>query len=312
VWCGGTTTTYLYDGDNVIGDSVAGSLVKSYVTPFLDQNVSMTDTASGKTYYYSQDGLGSVRTLADSGGVVQNAYDYTAFGETFAANTVVNVGQRYAYTGREKTSNTDMMYYRWRMYDSGVGRFVHRDPAQSPVWNLYGYVVNNVINGNDPFGLREMKHPPANLGRIGAMGGNTGNQYWEGTSPDSLARTKCSNYCVGHAEWSLGSRQNDTPIGNKQSTIDSRTGTVRETERKGSSLYYYVYELTQKYQVDTEKTKSDYKCECKDKDTICYIPYMKVVKTKTLKIKWVKRVGDVTWFGPISGTYKEILSGQVY
>jgi len=35
-------------------------------------------TSEGDSYYYSQDGLGSVRTLTDSAGAVQNSYDYTA------------------------------------------------------------------------------------------------------------------------------------------------------------------------------------------------------------------------------------------
>ena len=61
----GETTRFLYDGDNVVGDyDAGGSLAAEYVTPFLDQNLSIT--TGGSTYYYSQDGLGSVRTLTDS------------------------------------------------------------------------------------------------------------------------------------------------------------------------------------------------------------------------------------------------------
>ena len=76
-----------YDGDNVVADIQGGNIVASYVTPFLDQNVSMTiptGLTNAGTYYYSQDGLGSVRTITNSSGVVVNKYDYAAFGETYA------------------------------------------------------------------------------------------------------------------------------------------------------------------------------------------------------------------------------------
>jgi uncharacterized protein RhaS with RHS repeats len=77
---GGVTTNYVYDGDNVVADVNGGAVSKLYVTPFLDQNLSMTDVGTGTTYYYSQDGLGSVRTLTDAAGATVNTYDYTAFG----------------------------------------------------------------------------------------------------------------------------------------------------------------------------------------------------------------------------------------
>ena len=60
---GGVSTYFLYDGDNVVQDQVGGAASRVYVTPFLDQNVSMLDVSSSGMYYYSQDGLGSVRTL---------------------------------------------------------------------------------------------------------------------------------------------------------------------------------------------------------------------------------------------------------
>ena len=65
--------SFLYDGDNVLADIAGGVTDAFYVTPFLDQNLSMTK--AGLTYYYTQDGLGSVRTLTDSVGAVVNSYD---------------------------------------------------------------------------------------------------------------------------------------------------------------------------------------------------------------------------------------------
>jgi RHS repeat-associated protein len=157
----GIKTSFLYDGDNIVGDYIDGNLAKSYVTPFLDQNLSISVIPAeagiqAQTYYYSQDGLGSVRILTDTTGAIQNKYDYTSFGQAFALNTAVNIDQRYAYTGREKTSNPEMMYYRWRMYGSNTGIFLHRDPSgyqNNKLGVLYRYVVNHPLNFTDPMGL---------------------------------------------------------------------------------------------------------------------------------------------------------------
>ncbi|MHC4872987.1 MAG: RHS repeat domain-containing protein [Planctomycetota bacterium] len=99
----------------------------------------MTDLtgATPESYYYSQEGLGSVRTLSDDNGDVVNHYDYDAFGSRHSDNSKVTVEQRYGFTGREKASEAGLMYYRWRMYDSGIGRFVHRDPIFADLNQFY-------------------------------------------------------------------------------------------------------------------------------------------------------------------------------
>jgi RHS repeat-associated protein len=121
----------VYDGDNVVGDFQNGTLARTYVTPFLDQNLGMTDLtgAAPATYYYSQDGLGSVRTLTDGSGMVANRYDYTAFGQRYAPTSIETVPQRYQFTGREASAiDSGLIYYRYRHYTPGIGRFTARDP----------------------------------------------------------------------------------------------------------------------------------------------------------------------------------------
>jgi RHS repeat-associated protein len=186
----GVTTNYVYDGDNVVADVQSGTLARTYVTPFLDQNLGMTDLtgAAPATYYYSQDGLGSVRTLTGGSGMVANRYDYTAFGQAAPAGIHTagheaqqTVDQRYTYTGRESTTDPNLMYYRWRMYAPGTGRFVSRDPAgyfrlnltefreaihadyaAIEEWKeyilfenavLYAYSAHSPISHGDPYGL---------------------------------------------------------------------------------------------------------------------------------------------------------------
>jgi RHS repeat-associated protein len=143
---------FLYDGDNVLADIAGGATSAFYVTPFLDQNLSIT--TGGSTYYYSQDGLGSVRTLSDSSGDVKNTYDFLPFGGAYQPGTSVTVEQRYTYTGREKNPESALMYYRYRQYDPRVGRFRARDPIGYVAdVNVYSYLGGSPVRSGDPLGL---------------------------------------------------------------------------------------------------------------------------------------------------------------
>ena len=76
-----TTEYFIYDGDDVVASYAGnGTLNATYLTPGLDANLSVK--RGGNTYYYMQDGLGSVRNLVDSNETTQNTYDYRAFGKS--------------------------------------------------------------------------------------------------------------------------------------------------------------------------------------------------------------------------------------
>ena len=154
---GGVTTTYLYDGDNVIADIVDGRVVRTYVTPMLDQNVSMTVVGDTPvSYFYNADERQSVRNLTDTTGTVVQSYDYTAFGDKIDSLTSGSVEQRYTYTGRESSEVSGDYYFRYRMYGAGLGGFLSRDPL--------GYVDSETLYsvsfaarlGMDPMGLYEI------------------------------------------------------------------------------------------------------------------------------------------------------------
>ena len=127
-------TNFFYDGDNVLVDVAGGAVDRLYVTPFLDQNLSMTTVSA--TYYYSQDGLGSVRTLTNSTGNMVIRYDYLPFGNRYSFEVDDSVAQVVGFQGRERTSTGGLQYFRHRYYLAGVGRFVSRDPLAELVQTL--------------------------------------------------------------------------------------------------------------------------------------------------------------------------------
>jgi RHS repeat-associated protein len=146
-----TTTKYFLDGADVIADcDGSNSLVATYVTPGLDNNVS--HARSGSTYYYMKDGLGSVRNVVDSSEATQNTYDYYAFGKELGTWTQ-GVTNKHAYTAREYDLEAKQYYYRARYY-SGDGAFAARDKLlPQEAISTYAYVLSNPISLVDPYGL---------------------------------------------------------------------------------------------------------------------------------------------------------------
>ena len=102
------TTTYemFYDGADCVGDD-DGSTQRYFITPGLDENLSFNDGTDD--YYYTQDGLGSVRELVDTDQDTQNSYDYEAFGAFYGTPTE-NVTNSFTYTGREWDSESQTSY----------------------------------------------------------------------------------------------------------------------------------------------------------------------------------------------------------
>jgi RHS repeat-associated protein len=111
--------------------------------------------ASGSTYYYFQDGLGSVRNVVDSSEVAQNTYDHYPFGNIFAAQTE-NVTNPYRFTGREHEAGSlgNMHYYRNRYYMAYLGIFASRDAMWADIHQGWGYVGNSPTMLVDPLGLK--------------------------------------------------------------------------------------------------------------------------------------------------------------
>ena len=166
-------TKYLPDvaGTDVLTEyDSSDNLVRSYVTPSLDENISLYDGAN--TYYYMRDGLGSVRAVYDASEALQNSYEYESFGQALSVSE--NVTQPYRFTGRAWDGNSSLYFYRTRYYNPSLGVFTQKDKAWGEgvlesIWvrsrqriskdmggphllPLYAYAMNNPSSSTDPYG----------------------------------------------------------------------------------------------------------------------------------------------------------------
>jgi RHS repeat-associated protein len=105
-------------------------------------------SGTGTKRYLHADHLGSVVAATNtSGGPTINAYD------EYGVPKSGNVG-RFQYTGQIWLSELGLYHYKARLYSPYLGRFLQVDPVgyKDPL-NLYAYVGNDPVNGNDPTGL---------------------------------------------------------------------------------------------------------------------------------------------------------------
>jgi RHS repeat-associated protein len=145
---GGVTTSYTYDGDEIIRDIHGATTVKYVHGLGIDVPLAADDGTSFS--YFHADGLASITHVTDAAGTIALTHTYDTWG-----NLQTGTDQpAYAFTGREWDPETGLYYYRARYYDPRVGRFISEDPIGFEGGDdFYAYVGNNPVTWVDPFGL---------------------------------------------------------------------------------------------------------------------------------------------------------------
>jgi RHS repeat-associated protein len=160
---GGVTTTYLYDGLNLVGET-SGATVANYVFgPGVDEP--LAQYRAGTLSYFDADGLGTIPVTNDSAGNAILSTSFDAWG--VARNEAGTRYHPFAYTARE-VGEAGLLFYRARLLQPGVGRFTQEDPeSYDRAMSAYFYVRANPVSFRDPTGLRSCKDDiPRDLSRF--------------------------------------------------------------------------------------------------------------------------------------------------
>jgi RHS repeat-associated protein len=154
----GMTTSYLYDGDDIVKETDGGGVGTNYMRSFNIDDPFVRQSTSNE--YYHTDALGSALSLTNVASTITATYAYEPFG--MAAITGIS-SNAFQFTGREN-DEIGLYYFRARYYQPVRQRFLSEDPIRFSATsnqNLYAYVENDPINFDDPSGkLRIRPYKP--------------------------------------------------------------------------------------------------------------------------------------------------------
>lgn len=170
----GTTSNYVYDGPNIVGETNSGA---TFLTGLGIDETLAVESGNGTTTQiasYITDALGSTIRLADANGNKLVDYTYDLYGNTTADANVYNPFQ---YTGREN-DGTGLYYYRARYYSPTQQRFISQDPL-----GLGGGINPYAYAGGDPVSFRDPTGHFAITAEIVVGAVIIGALWWEYTHP---------------------------------------------------------------------------------------------------------------------------------
>jgi RHS repeat-associated protein len=158
-----TTIEYIYNDNQVVQEYENDTLTNTYIyASYIDDPVAYK--LNDQTYYYIKDRQYSIQAISDNFGNIVESYSYNSFGIMTIKDENQNVilkskvNNSITYTGRRYDSESELYYYRNRMYSATLGRFLSNDPkGYVDGMNLYAYVKNNPLKYLDAFGTMKLE-----------------------------------------------------------------------------------------------------------------------------------------------------------
>jgi RHS repeat-associated protein len=164
-----TTTLYVYDGWRVIqernqsstptvsytrGNDLSGSLEGAGgIGGLLARSHGYSGGNWSAHNVYHADGNGNVTSMLNSSQTLVASYRYDPFGNTSSSSGSLATANTYRFSSKEIHVSSGMYYYGYRFYDSGLQRWINRDPIEEVGGaNLYTFLLNAPLDYVDTDG----------------------------------------------------------------------------------------------------------------------------------------------------------------
>ncbi len=155
----GSTEKFLYDGINILADlDSSNAILTEYIQGIGIDSLIRSKDNDGVSYYHA-DSLGSTRFMTNPAKNIIQSYNYDIWGKI--RSSTGSSSNEYTYTGRRDESELGLMFYRARMYDPNIGRFIQKDPLtggpddpsisyKNNIYAFFDRAIQENINSLDP------------------------------------------------------------------------------------------------------------------------------------------------------------------
>jgi RHS repeat-associated protein len=155
---GTADTRYAWDGNDLTLElDPSGNVLRRYVhAPGVDEPLVWYEgSGTGDRRWLHADERGSIVAVSNGTGAVLATNSYDEYGVPTSSGTGI-----FGYTGQLWLPELGAYYYKARIYNPALGRFMQADPiGYGDGLNRYAYVGGDPVNGIDPTGLKEGDKP---------------------------------------------------------------------------------------------------------------------------------------------------------